>query len=140
MSQSEDAEAGESGVVQEGQEAQGGVPHSVVMVGMEVRVGKKRKAMLDEPGPETADTQEDEPAPETDETQQKSKMSKVSKLKPAKKTGRIIKSRAIISDSEEGTQEEGKVPGAGTVKVKEEPMDVVMVRPISSILDNTHGL
>ena len=139
MSQSEDTEAGESGVVQEGQEAQGGVPHSVVMVGMEVRVGKKRKAMLDEPGPETADTQEDEPAPETDETEQKPKTSMVSKPKPMKKTGRIIKSRAIISDSEEGSQEEGKAPGAGMVQVKEEPMDVVMVGLISLILDDTHG-
>ena len=41
MSQSENAEAGESGVVQEGQEVQGGVLHSMVMVGMEVMVGKK---------------------------------------------------------------------------------------------------
>ena len=139
MSQSEDAEAGKSGVVQEGREMQGGVLHSMAMVGMEVTVSKKQKAMLDEPGLETADTQEDEPALETDETQQKLKTSKVSKLKPAKKTGRIIKSRAIISDSEEGSQEEGKAPGAGTVQVKEEPMDVVMVGPISSILDNTHG-
>ena len=90
VSQSEDAEAGKSGVVQEGREVQGGVLHFMAMVGMEVRVGKKWKAMLDEPGPETADTQEDEPAPETDETQQKPKMSKVLKLKPVK-TGRIIK-------------------------------------------------
>ena len=95
--------------------------------------------MLDEPGPETANTQEDAPALETNETQQKLKTSKVLKLKPMKKTGRIIKSRAIISDSEEGSQEEGKAPRAGTVQVKEEPMDVVMVGPISSILDDTHG-
>ena len=139
MAKSEDAEAGESVVVQEGQEAQDGVPHSMAPVGMEVTVGKKRKAMLDEPGLETTDTQEDEPAPETNETQQKLKTSKVLKPKPAKRTGRIIKSRAIISNSEEGTQEEGKAPGARMVQVKEEPMDVVMVGPISSILDDTHG-
>ena len=138
MSQSEDAEAGESGVVQEGQEVQGGVPHSVAMVGMKVRIGKKRKAMLDEPGLET-DTQEDEPAPETDETQRMPKTSKVWKPKPAKKTGRIIKSRAIISNSEEGGQEESKATRAGMVQVKEEPMDVIMVGPISSILDDTQS-
>ena len=139
MSQSEDAEAGESGVVQKGREAQGGVPHSMAMVGMEVTVGKKQKAMLDEPGQETTDTQEDELAPETDKTQQKPKTSKVLKLKPAKKTGRITKSRAIISNSEEGSQEKGKAPRAGTVQMKEELMDVVMVGLISSILDDTHG-
>ena len=86
-------------------------------------VGKKRKA--------PDDTQRDEPAPETDDIQRKLKRSKVSKPKPEKKKGRVIKSREIISDSEEGTQEESKEPGAGTVQVKEEPMDVLMVRPIS---------
>jgi hypothetical protein len=132
VAQSDDAEAGESWVVQEDQEAQGGGPHSVDKVGTEgvernpeetVMVGEKQKA------PE--DTQRDEPALEADDIQRKPKRSKVSKPKPEKKKGKIIKSRAIISNSEEGTQEEGKEPGAGTVQVKEEPMDVVMVRPIS---------
>ena len=41
MSQSEDVEAGESGVVQEGRKTQGGVPYSMATVGMEVTVSKK---------------------------------------------------------------------------------------------------
>ena len=34
---------------------------------------------------------------------------------------------------------EGKTPRAGMVQVKEELMDVVMVGPISSILDDCEG-
>ena len=99
--QSEDAEAGKSGVVQEGQEAQGGWPHSMEKVETEVTVGKKWKAMLDEPGPETNNTQQDEPALEVmihSGNRRHQRCWKL-KLKPKKKTGRIIKSRKIISDS-----------------------------------------
>lgn len=131
MGESNDVEAGESGGMQEGRKAQRGGMHSIDKVGMvstkrnveeTMTVCKKRKAL--------DDTQWDEPAAETDLREQKPKKSKVSKPKPEKK-GKIFKSREIISDSEEGTREEGEEPGAGTVQVKEEPMDVVMVRPIS---------
>jgi hypothetical protein len=131
VAKSDDAEAGESGGVQEGREAQGGGTHSVDKVGTEsverhvgetVTVRKKRKALDDE--------ERDQRGPETDVQQRKPKRSKVSKPKPEKKA-KIFKSKEIISDSEEGTQEEGEEHRAGTVQVKEEPMDVVMVRPIS---------
>jgi hypothetical protein len=132
VGESNDVEAGESGGMQEGREAQHGGMHSVDKVEMvstkrnaeeTVTVREKRKA--------PDDTQRDEPAAETDLRQQKPKKSKVLKPKLEKKKGKTFKSREIISDSEEGTREEGEEPGAGTVQVKEELMDVVMVRQIS---------